>query len=306
MIITKIPQSADEFKKYYQLRWQILRKPWQQPLGSEQDKLEQQACHRMLTDEKNTIVAVGRFHKTNQHQAQIRYMAVANKQQGKGLGAIILNALEQEAAKQGVTEISLNARENAICFYQKQGYSQQGFSHQLYGEVNHYVMTKTLPLAEYHQQSLAQQLQTIWHNTIPLSKAMNLELNFYDGTTLQTSCDPQFNKNLHNTMFAGSIYTLATLTGWGWVYLQLEKNKLQPLGDTVLADGKIRYLSPITAPAYARTNTTLVQGSITPLTKERKARFVIKVEIMNGDNIAAIFEGIYVVVPKTVAPKRSQ
>ncbi len=304
MIITKTPQSTEDSKKYYQLRWEVLRKPWQQPLGSEQDKLEQQACHRMLTDENNTILAVGRFHKTNQHQAQIRYMAVANNQQGKGLGAKILKALEQEAAKQGVTEIRLNARENAICFYQKQGYSQQGFSHQLYGEVNHYFMTKKLPLAEHHQQSLAQQLQSIWHNTIPLSKAMNLELNFYDGATLQTSCDPQFNKNLHNTMFAGSIYTLATLTGWGWVYMQLEKNKLQALGDTVLADGKIHYFSPISAPAYARTNLTLASGSVAPLTQNKKARFTIKVEVMNGDKIAALFEGIYVVIPKTLLAKK--
>ncbi len=306
MIITKTPQSSDEFEKYYQLRWQILRKPWQQPLGSEQDSLEQQACHRMLTDSQNKLLAVGRFHKTSQHQAQIRYMAVATNQQGKGLGAKILKALEQEAAKQGVTEITLNARENAIGFYQKQGYSQQGFSHQLYGEVNHYFMIKKLPHAENHQQNLAQQLQKIWHNTIPLSKAMNLELNFYDGSQLQTSCDPQFNKNLHNTMFAGSIYTLATLTGWGWVYMQLEEQQLQARGDTVLADGKIRYFSPIESPAYARTNITLAQGAVTPLTQHKKARFTINVEVMNGDKVAALFEGVYVVIPKALATKKEK
>jgi len=28
-------KNAEEFAQYYQLRWQILRKPWQQALGSE-------------------------------------------------------------------------------------------------------------------------------------------------------------------------------------------------------------------------------------------------------------------------------
>ena len=86
----KAPQTLEEFEKYYQLRWQILRQPWQQPLGSEQDQFEDQACHRMLTNDQNHIIAVGRFHKTSQHQAQIRYMAVSNSYQGTGLGSQLL------------------------------------------------------------------------------------------------------------------------------------------------------------------------------------------------------------------------
>jgi len=297
MFNCKAPQSLEEFEKYYQLRWKILRKPWQQPLDSEQDDLEQQACHRMLVDQQNNILAVARLHKTNQHQAQIRYMAVAENQQGLGLGKQLIQALEDEASKQGITEISLNAREQALKFYQKQGYQQFNFAHQLYGEVNHYVMKKSLPAHVNHQTKLAQQLQTIWHDTIPLSKAMNIELSFYDKHTLITSCEPNFNKNLHNTMFAGSIYTLATLTGWGWVYMQLEQTILPLPTDIVLAEGKIRYLAPITGIAHARTTLNLVTDNIEVLQQGKKARFTIKVEVCNGDNIAAIFEGLYVAIP---------
>ncbi|PCI59157.1 MAG: GNAT family N-acetyltransferase [Gammaproteobacteria bacterium] len=291
------PQSLEEFEKYYQLRWQILRKPWQQPLGSEQDELEQQACHRMLVDKKNNVLAVARLHKTSQHQAQIRYMAVTENQQGLGLGKQLIQTLEDEASKQGITEIVLNAREQALKFYQKQGYQQLNFAHQLYGEINHYVMKKNLSTHVDHQTKLAQQLQSIWHDTIPLSKAMNIELSFYDKRTLITSCEPTFNKNLHNTMFAGSIYTLATLTGWGWVYMQLEQKILPLPSDIVLAEGKIRYLAPITGIAHARTSVDLTSDNIEVLQLGKKARFTIKVEVCNGDNIAAIFEGLYVAIP---------
>jgi thioesterase domain-containing protein len=302
MIIAKAPQSLEEFEKYYHLRWLMLRKPWQQPLGSEQDELEQQACHQILVDQQNNVLAVGRLHKSQQHHAQIRYMAVADDQQRLGLGKQLINALEQTAIKQGITEISLNAREQAIEFYQKQGYQKLAFSHQLYGKIDHYLMSKTLSSNTDHQIKLAEQLQQTWHQTIPLSKAMNIELCYYNGQYLITSCAQAFNKNLHNTMFAGSIYSLATLTGWGWVYMQLEhmneKMLIKIHSDTVLADGKIRYLSPITGFAHAKTSIDLNSSNIEVLAAGKKARFDVKVEVFNGDKLAAVFTGRYVVIPK--------
>jgi thioesterase domain-containing protein len=297
-IYCKAPQSLEEFEKYYQLRWQILRKPWQQPLGSEQDEFEQQACHRMILDENNSIVAVGRFHQTSQNQAQIRYMAVNENSQGSGIGKQLIQDLEQAAAMQGIREITLNAREQALEFYQKLGYLNMGFAHQLYNQINHYAMKKHLSPLVSHQAQLAQQLQAIWHNTIPLSKAMNIELCYYDQQSLITTCDQAFNKNLHNTMFAGSIYTLATLTGWAWVYMQLEHAGLNSQVDIVLAEGKVRYLSPITGFAQAKTRRELTTDCIDNLKIDKKARFTIKVEVCNGDTVAAIFEGLYVAIPK--------
>ena len=290
------PTSELDFDNYYQFRWKMLRQPWQQPHGSEQDDLEQQAVHRMIIKEEQ-IIAVGRLHKVSQTQAQIRYMAVDNNCQGQGLGKQIIEALEHEASKQGVNEITLNARENAVDFYQKLGYQSQGFSHLLYGEIRHISMTKKLTHLQNHQQQLSQQLQNTWHDTIPLSKAMNLKICHYDQQVLVTNCDPDFNKNLHNTMFAGSIYTHATLTGWGWVYFQLEHEQLK--GDIVLADANIRYLKPIKGPAYAVTSIEQASGKLTVLKKGKKARFTITVNVMSGDKVAAIFTGVYVVLPKS-------
>ena len=293
----KAPQSIEEFNKYYHLRWLILRKPWQQPLGSEQDGLEQQACHRMFVDEKNNILAVSRLHKTSHNQAQIRYMAVDPQYQGMGLGKQLMLSLEVEASQQGVTEITLNARAAAVPFYQRLGYQKLAFSHQLYGDVDHFLMKKLIPIPESHQYKKTSALQALWYKTIPMSKAMNIELCYYDQQSLIAQCDQIFNKNLHNTMFAGSIYTLATLTGWGWVYLQLEQAACEHKNDIVLANGNIRYISPITGFVRAKTTTKLVQSKFNGKHSGKKIRFKVVVEVFNGDQLAANFNGDYVIIP---------
>lgn len=288
------PATKREFESYYDLRWQILRAPWQQPKGSEIDELESQSIHRAVVDEKGDVVAVGRLHKVDQHSAQIRYMAVAEKAQGKGLGKQILNALLDIAKQQGVREIQLNAREQALTFYERLGFENLGKGHLLYGEIQHYSMKISLaPTSQYPE--LTQKLQSTWHSTIPLSKAMNIEIASFDEAQLTTSADLLFNKNLHNTMFAGSIYTLATLTGWGWVHLVLARKKL--VGDIVLADGHIRYHKPVEGAGTAMVLAENVEENLAALDEGKKPRFNIEVSVLNGEEVAATFTGLYVVIP---------
>jgi len=297
------PKSDIEFAQYFQLRWQLLRKPWQQPLGSEQDEHEQQAIHRMVINEFGEVVAVGRIESLAAEQGQIRYVAVCDSVQGQGVGQQLMAELECQASKVGITEIILNARENALGFYLKLGYQQHQRSHVLYHEINHYRMSKTLPAVPSHQGEQAQALQDVWHNTIPMSKAMGIAISYYDGQQLNTHCDAAFNKNLHNTMFAGSIYTLATLTGWGWIYLAL--NQVQPSvqGDIVLAHADIRYHAPIATMAYAQVERRQVQGSFERLVQGKKSRIKLVVDVYCGDKIAATFTGQYAVLPKPKRPK---
>ena len=48
MYLVKAPENKAMFDRYYHFRWLMLRAPWQQPLGSEQDELEQQSIHRLI------------------------------------------------------------------------------------------------------------------------------------------------------------------------------------------------------------------------------------------------------------------
>ena len=288
------PSNKQEKQQYLHFRWQHLRAPWQQPQGSELDNLEEVSHHFMITDKDNHIIAVARLHQVNQTLGQVRYVAVSPAYQGQGLGRQIMAACEQRAGELGLHKIELNARENALAFYLSQGYTNQGKSHVLYDEIQHYKMEKVLP--ESVLTSAVQELVKTWYATIPMSKAMGIRVLSATKDKLMTSCDLAFNKNLHNTMFAGSINTLATLTGWGWVNLQLEQQGLS--GDIVLGKGSIKYLAPIPAHAYAVVDQTNVEEDYQNVAKNKKAKVHIICQVYSGDILAAEFTGTYVVIPK--------
>lgn len=54
------PPRPDELQRYFALRWKILRDPWNQPRGSEQDALDQPSSHLMVIDGKQSVIGVGR------------------------------------------------------------------------------------------------------------------------------------------------------------------------------------------------------------------------------------------------------
>ncbi|QDP02432.1 bifunctional GNAT family N-acetyltransferase/hotdog fold thioesterase [Thalassotalea sp. PS06] len=286
------PKTPAEFNQYHDLRYRLLREPWQQPKGSETDDLEKQSVHRMMIDSDGNPAAVGRYHKSSQNQGQIRYMAVDPSYQGKGLGRIMLMALEHQALHDGVESISLNAREVALKFYQACDYQLLDEAHTLYGEVKHFAMEKLLKNETDYQKPL-QVLSGLWHSTIPITQSLKFTPCFYDGNEFVVSADRNANVNLHQTMFAGSIYSLATLTGWGWVYMQLQQQQLD--GDIVLADANIRYHRPVNGYGIGRTFTKNNQGDLSSLNETGKARFNVSVEVFDGDQICATFEGLFAI-----------
>lgn len=138
------PQTPAQFDAYYDLRWRILRAPWDQPRGSERDEQEDQSSHRMILTDQQQVVAVGRLHTVGTDIGQIRYMAVDPDYQGQGLGQQILEALEHAAREQNLQHLVLHARESVLGFYQHQGYELLEQSHTLFGEITHYKMRKLL------------------------------------------------------------------------------------------------------------------------------------------------------------------
>ena len=139
------PNTSDEFKIYYNLRYEVLRKPWFQPKGSERDDGDKTSLHRMIIDEPNgKVVAVGRLQFNSIEEAQIRYMAVSDDYQGMGYGSEIVKVLENIAREKGSRKIILQSRENAVKFYKKNGYKIIEKSYLLFDEIQHWLMEKEL------------------------------------------------------------------------------------------------------------------------------------------------------------------
>ena len=137
----KQPESADDFKQYYHLRYRILRAPWGEAEGSEVDDIEDRCFHIMVQDGDKTVGA-GRLQFNSVNQAQIRYMAVEKEYEGNGIGRMIVNALEREAGNKNIKTIMLDAREPAVGFYEKLGYKIEEQSYLLFDQIQHYRMKK--------------------------------------------------------------------------------------------------------------------------------------------------------------------
>jgi len=138
------PTTDAEFEVYYDFRWRQLREPWDMPRGTERDELEDDSVHVAARLDSGEIVGVGRLHRTDQGDAQIRYMATDESLRGAGIGRAIVKYLEQVARKRGMTRIIINARENAIAFYEKLGYQIFDDSPTLIGTIKHKLMHKQL------------------------------------------------------------------------------------------------------------------------------------------------------------------
>jgi len=136
------PSTAEQFEQYYDLRWRILRAPWKQPRGSEKDIMEEDSYHLMMVDSDDKVLAVARLHLNTPKQAQIRFMAVETREQRKGLGKMLLIAMEEKASEWGAEEIIFDARANVAGFYKRYGYVTLAPGHTLFDSIHHYKMHK--------------------------------------------------------------------------------------------------------------------------------------------------------------------
>jgi GNAT superfamily N-acetyltransferase len=138
------PRTAAELEAYYDFRWRQLRAPWDMPRGSEKDELEDSAIHLTARTESGELVGVGRIHRTQDGDAQIRYMATKDSHRGLGIGRAIVEHLEQVARELGAPRVIINARENALTFYERLGYEVFSDSPTLIGTIEHKLMHKRL------------------------------------------------------------------------------------------------------------------------------------------------------------------
>ena len=138
------PKSIEEFDSYFQLRWEILRKPWGQPKGSERDEFDSTGINRMVLDENGHSIGVGMLIINSVQEAQIRFMAVSENCQGMKVGTLLVDCLESIACGQKCSQIILQSRENAVKFYEKSGFKVIEKSYLLFGEIQHFLMQKNL------------------------------------------------------------------------------------------------------------------------------------------------------------------
>jgi GNAT superfamily N-acetyltransferase len=142
MALKIIDHGSHEYRQMVKLRDDILRKPL--GLGFTPQELE---------EEKNNIL-IGAFDddemlgccmlvEADPKTIRLRQMAVLNDLQGKGIGKVLMSFAENIARDRGYKNLIMNARKNAIGFYEKMGYKITGNE---FTEVTipHFLMEKAL------------------------------------------------------------------------------------------------------------------------------------------------------------------
>lgn len=150
MIEVRAPQTDQEWEAYYALRYEELRKPWNQPKGSEKTDDEESAFH-FAAFKEGKLLGVCRLQRNSLEQGQARFMAVSKDAQGKGIGKKLMQEVESFAQKIGMKEIVLQAREIAVPFYKSMNYQTIEKTHLLFGDIQHFLMKKTFGEGRRHK-----------------------------------------------------------------------------------------------------------------------------------------------------------
>ncbi|MBD2809594.1 fatty acid biosynthesis protein FabY [Xenorhabdus sp. Vera] len=294
----RVPQTEQELETYYQFRWEMLRKPLHQPIGSEKDGYDSIAHHQMVVDEHGNPLAVGRLYINADSEGAIRFLAVHPNVQRKGLGTLIAMALESVARQEGVKRVVCSAREDAVDFFDKLGFENRGLINGARtSPINHFLMIKPIMSLDdiLHRPDWCAELQQAWHKHIPLSEKMGLRITQYTGQRFITTMPEAGNQNPHNTIFAGSLFSQATLTAWGLIWLLLQERQLG--GDIILVDASIRYRQPITGRPSAIADFNNMSGDLARLARGNKARVKLEVEVSGEHGVGSVFTGTYIVMP---------
>lgn len=122
-----IEYKSAEYDKMVELRHRILR----EPLGlvfTDQDLQKDEKSLLLVATfpGSDQIVGCCILSPISEYTMQLRQMAVDNFYQGKGLGHELLQFAEKTASKYNYEYIYLHARQVAVNFYKKNGYTIEG------------------------------------------------------------------------------------------------------------------------------------------------------------------------------------
>lgn len=144
--------------------------------------------------------------------------------------------------------------------------------------------------------ALCSELQATWHRDIPLAAAMAIAVESYDGTTLTVRAPLAPNRNLHGTAFAGALFSVCVLTGWGATWLRFREQGLTGL--IVVADSRIEYHKAVTGDLVCRVTPgdEDVATAITRFRTKGRARLPLTCTVDTDADRAVTFTGQYAVL----------
>ncbi len=140
---------------------------------------------------------------------------------------------------------------------------------------------------------LCQNLEALWHQDFPLSKAMDLRVESFVDHVLTTRAPLTPNTNTHGTAFAGSLYAIEALTAWGLLYLELQLSNLD--ASIIHAHGNIDFAATVREDILTQSSFAGHEAALAKLKAAGKTRLTLTSTVMAHGQVASSFTGEYVV-----------
>jgi thioesterase domain-containing protein len=131
------------------------------------------------------------------------------------------------------------------------------------------------------------------HEQIPLTLAMGVRLESYDGAQLVVTAPLEPNHNHLGTAFGGSLSALTTLTGYAMLWLQLGDRNAH----IVIRESTLRYKRPVRGILRAvceRPDEASLAAFKTTFESTGKAHLKLQVQVIHADQVCVMFEGDFV------------
>lgn len=140
-------------------------------------------------------------------------------------------------------------------------------------------------------------LESALHRLIAPARAMEVRVVRLDAAGAVLTAPLTANHNHAGTGFAGSLYSLACLTGWGWLFAHTRGLGHSPA--LLLADGQIRYERPCTGDLRAdlRIPAEVPETVARGLQRGRRTRLELAVTLTADEQPVARFTGTYAALP---------
>ena len=142
--VSHITSASSRYREVWDLREEILRKP----LGLSLKNEDMSRDHRntiFIAEHEGAIIGCVLMEPLDSDTAQLRAMAVYNEWQGKGIGRLLVQALERYASQNGYKKVILHARKVIHEFYKSMNYKIHGDEFLEVG-IPHLQMEKSLHL----------------------------------------------------------------------------------------------------------------------------------------------------------------
>ena len=137
--------------------------------------------------------------------------------------------------------------------------------------------------------------ERFFHEQIPLTKAMGVRVEAHDGRQLVLTAPLEENHNHLGTAFGGSLAALATLAGYGLLWLELGNRDAH----IVIRRSELDYRHPVTGPLRAicrKPPEAELAAFRATFDKAGKARVRLGVTVEEDGRVCMAFEGTFVAI----------